>query len=74
MQGSNSFQHTRYDGPCPPANEVHTYRFRLFALDQCLDLPEGAMRTQVVAEMQGHILAEADLMGSYIRQEASARR
>src|SRR5438309_1992941 len=37
-QGINSYQNARYDGPCPPANSRHTYHFRLFALDQPLDL------------------------------------
>jgi Raf kinase inhibitor-like YbhB/YbcL family protein len=74
VQGRNSYQHNRYDGPCPPGNETHTYHFHLFALDQYLDLPEGATRTQVVTEMQGHILAEAELTAPFSRQAASAGR
>src|SRR5207247_111784 len=34
MQALNSYQHAKYEGPCPPGNAQHTYHFRLYALDQ----------------------------------------
>ena len=60
-RGNNS-----YGGPCPPDRE-HRYFFKLYALDTELDLPEGATKVEVEKAMNGHILAEAKLMGRYER-------
>ena len=57
-----------YKGPCPPNGE-HRYLFKLFALDAMLDLAPGVTKAQVVDAMQGHIVAEATLMGRYARGE-----
>jgi len=57
-----------YDGPYPPANDlrVHRYFFRLFALDVAtLDLPARFTAADVLRAMQGHVLAEASLYGTY---------
>jgi Raf kinase inhibitor-like YbhB/YbcL family protein len=58
-----------YDGPCPPWNDeiVHRYVFTLFALDvaELLDIEGKLTGQQVRAAMQGHILAEASLTGTY---------
>lgn len=57
-----------YDGPCPPFNDAreHRYFFRLFALDiATLDLPPHFTAAQVQRAMQGHVLAEALLQGTY---------
>lgn len=57
-----------YDGPCPPFNDAreHRYFFRLFALDtDALALPEKFTGGEVLAAIQGHVLAEATLMGTY---------
>ena len=57
-----------YDGPCPPFNDakVHRYFFRLFALDVAqLELPHGFGITELHRAMQGHILAETALYGTY---------
>ena len=57
-----------YDGPCPPFNDAreHRYFFRLFALDVAtLDLPPRFTAAQVQRAMQGHVLAEALIQGSY---------
>ncbi len=53
-----------YRGPCPPDRE-HRYFFKLYALDSALELPEGASKEQVERATQGHVLAEAQLMGVY---------
>lgn len=55
-----------YQGPCPP-DRRHRYFFTLYALDALLDVPEGATRAEVERAMQGHVLAKAQLMGTYER-------
>lgn len=57
-----------YDGPYPPANDlrVHRYFFRLFALDVArLDVPARFTAADALRAMQGHVLAEASLYGTY---------
>jgi Raf kinase inhibitor-like YbhB/YbcL family protein len=66
-QGVNDFGKIGYGGPCPPPGNPHRYYFRLYALDKKLDLKPGATRQQVVDAMQNHILAQAELMGTYKR-------
>ena len=63
-QGTNDWGQAEYGGPKPPSGE-HRYFFHLYALDKKLDLPRGSTRDQVEKTMQGHILAEAELMGRY---------
>lgn len=67
MQGRNSFGSTGYGGPCPPPGLAHHYYFTIYALDITLDLGAGASKTQVLAAMEGHILAQAETMGTYQR-------
>jgi Raf kinase inhibitor-like YbhB/YbcL family protein len=52
-----------YDGPCP--GDEHRYVFALYALDALLDLEAGAVPADVLAAMEGHVLAEAELMGRF---------
>jgi Raf kinase inhibitor-like YbhB/YbcL family protein len=66
ISGMNSFGRSGYDGPCPPSG-THRYFFKLYALDTTLNLDTTATKEQVLAAMEGHILAEAELMGTYIR-------
>jgi Raf kinase inhibitor-like YbhB/YbcL family protein len=66
-QGRNDFGNIGYGGPCPPGSKPHRYFFKLYALDVKLDLPPGATKSQVLEAMSGHVLAEAELMGSYER-------
>lgn len=57
-----------YDGPYPPANDlrVHRYFFRLFALDvEKLEVPESFTAAQVLRAMQGHVLGETLVHGTY---------
>lgn len=67
LQGINDFGKTDYGGPCPPSG-THRYFFKLYALDQLLDLPEGASKSLVEKEMKGHIITEARLIGTYRRE------
>jgi hypothetical protein len=66
-QGTNDFSRTGYSGPCPPPGRPHRYFIRLYALDAKLDLGPGARRKELDAAMQGHILAQAELMGRFQR-------
>lgn len=66
-QGRNDFRKIGYGGPCPPAGKVHRYFFKLYALDAKLNLKAGATKSEVDKAMQGHILATAELMGTYKR-------
>jgi Raf kinase inhibitor-like YbhB/YbcL family protein len=63
-QGKNSGNRQYYEGPCPPSG-THHYVFRLYALDTRLELPPGATVDQVKKAMQGHILAQGELMGTF---------
>lgn len=66
--GRNSWGRLGYGGPCPPPGPAHRYFFRLYALDvPSLGLPEGATKAQVLEAMQGHVLAQAEWMGTYQR-------
>lgn len=64
LAGLNDFQHTRYGGPCPPIGR-HRYFFKLYALDTLLPNFGHATKAQVERAMAGHILAEAQLIGTY---------
>ncbi len=64
--GINDFQRLGYGGPCPPGG-THRYFFKLYALDIELDLDSGATKARLEEAMQGHILAEGQLMGKYTR-------
>lgn len=64
VNGKTTFGHTRYGGPCPPDRE-HRYFFKLYALDCMLHLSKDVGRKEVEQAMQGHILAEAELLGRY---------
>ena len=54
-----------YRPPCPPTGPSHHYAFELFSIDQRLDLPETATRTDVMKAIDGHILAHAALIAPY---------
>ena len=70
-RGRNDFSRTTYGGPCPPIGR-HRYYHRLYALDVDLaELIEPA-KDQLTAAMDGHILASATLMGTYIKQAPPA--
>src|SRR5216117_961284 len=66
-QGRNDFRRPGYGGPCPPPGPAHRYFFKLYALDAPLKLKAGAQKRDVEAAMEGHVLATAQLMGTYAR-------
>lgn len=55
-----------YTPPCPPDRE-HRYFFRLYALDILIILGENGNKKDLLSAMEGHVLAEAELMGKYKR-------
>jgi Raf kinase inhibitor-like YbhB/YbcL family protein len=68
LQGFNDYGEDGYIGPCPPTGETHEYVFTLYALDAMLDLPAGATADSVLRAAVGHILAQAQVSGSYVWQ------
>ncbi len=66
-QGSNDFKRLGYGGPCPPPGKPHRYFFILYALDVPLALEAGKTRADLLRAMEGHIVAEGRLMGTYQR-------
>jgi hypothetical protein len=71
VQGKNDAGKLGYIGPAPPSG-THRYFFRLFALDKMVDLGPGATHKQVSAAIKGHILAQAELMGTYEKRSERA--
>jgi Raf kinase inhibitor-like YbhB/YbcL family protein len=65
-QGTSDFHKVGYGGPCPPGG-VHRYYFKLYALDAELMLDSSATKEQLLKAMEGHVLAEGQLMGIYQR-------
>ena len=63
LLGVNDFKKTGYGGPCPPIGR-HRYFHKLYALDITLELT-GATKSQIERAMQGHVLATAELIGTY---------
>ncbi|MER3424119.1 MAG: YbhB/YbcL family Raf kinase inhibitor-like protein [Nitrospiraceae bacterium] len=66
-QGMTDFKKIGYGGPCPPSG-THRYFFKLYALDAMLNLPTGTTKAELEKAMQGHILGQAELMGTYQRK------
>ena len=66
LQGVNDWQHAGYQGPCPPIGE-HRYFFKLYALDIVLPDMKHPAKAALEKAMQGHILAQTNLVGLYKR-------
>jgi Raf kinase inhibitor-like YbhB/YbcL family protein len=66
-QGTNSNGQTGYTGPCPPSG-THRYYFRLYALDAKLDLAGDVSKENLLDAMNGHVIAEGSIMGTYQRK------
>lgn len=62
--GLNDWKRADYGGPCPPIGR-HRYYFKLYALDTSLSGLNAPTKAQVEAAMRGHVLAEAQLVGTY---------
>ncbi|MBA4451844.1 MAG: YbhB/YbcL family Raf kinase inhibitor-like protein [Nitrosopumilaceae archaeon] len=64
LQGKTDFGEISYGGPAPPDKE-HTYIFKLYALDEMLNINEGSTKSELEEAMKGHVLSEAKLEGKY---------
>jgi Raf kinase inhibitor-like YbhB/YbcL family protein len=67
-QGLNDFRQVGYGGPAPPPGKPHRYFFKVYALDAALSLKPRATKKELLRAMEGHILAEGQLMGTYQRR------
>lgn len=67
VQGVNDFKKVGWAGPCPPPGKPHRYVFRLYALDAPTGLAPRATKKDLLAATQGHVLADAELVGTYRR-------
>ena len=66
-QGANDSRRIGWGGPCPPKGRPHHYAFTLYALDLELDVPPGATKAVLLAAIEGKVIAEAKLIGTYGR-------
>lgn len=64
LEGLNDWQRTGYGGPCPPVGR-HRYFHKLYALDTVLDEMKTPTKAKVEAAMKGHVVAQAELVGTY---------
>jgi hypothetical protein len=68
QEGLNSWPRRGYGGPCPPSG-THRYYFRLYALDAEVAPGAKADKAALLKAMEGHVLAQGELMGRYARQD-----
>ena len=67
IQGRNGSNEIGYEGPYPPPGKPHRYFFKVYALDIKLALTSAARKSDLLKAMQGHILAQGQLMGTFQR-------
>ena len=65
-QGTNDFHQLHYGGPCPPSG-THHYFFKIYALNQEIQLKPGSTKAQLEAAMQPYIIGYGELVGLYKR-------
>jgi Raf kinase inhibitor-like YbhB/YbcL family protein len=63
-EGTNDWTRHGYGGPCPPIGR-HRYFFKLYALDDVLRIENSPNKAALEAAMKGHVLAQAELIGTY---------
>lgn len=67
--GKNDFGKSGWGGPLPPRRHgVHHYRFHVYALDTMLKAGPGLTREELARRIEGHVLAEGLLVGTYERK------
>lgn len=67
-QGKNDFGKIGYGGPCPPPGKPHRYFFKLYALGSKINLKAGASKQELQQAMEGYVLAQTEIVGTYGRQ------
>ena len=67
LQGENGFGRIGWGGPSPPRGKPHRYVFRLYAVDEKPPIGAGATRDELEDALEGHVLAEAMVIGMYGR-------
>lgn len=70
-EGHTSFEEIGYGGPHPPSG-THRYRFKLYALNTVLNLPESAHKEELERAILDHIIAHAELTGLYRARSTQA--
>jgi Raf kinase inhibitor-like YbhB/YbcL family protein len=69
LEGENDFGRMGYGGCMPPEGHgVHHYHFKVYALDTKLETAAGLTKDQLLEAMEGHVLAEGELIGTYERK------
>jgi Raf kinase inhibitor-like YbhB/YbcL family protein len=68
-KGINDWKRKAYGGPCPPVGR-HRYMHKLYALDTELGTLTSPNKKHVLDAMQGHVLAESILIGTYARHSS----
>jgi len=68
-EGMNDWKRAMWGGPCPPIGR-HRYFFKLFALDTTLPALASPTKPELEQAMKGHVLAQAQLMGTYVKKVA----
>jgi Raf kinase inhibitor-like YbhB/YbcL family protein len=63
-QGKNDFGKLNYGGPCPPSG-THRYFFKLYALDYVPGISEGSSKSELLENIEGHVVGKAELVGLY---------
>lgn len=70
VQGVSGFRRPGYRGPAPPKpGRVHEYHFIVYALDAPLDVQAGLTKSQLLEAMQGHIIGQGEIVGTYERKQ-----
>ncbi len=67
LEGLNDWSRAGYGGPCPPIGR-HRYFHKLYALDTVLPDLGSPTKAELLTAMEGHVLEEAVLMGTYIKR------
>ncbi|HQD25286.1 MULTISPECIES: YbhB/YbcL family Raf kinase inhibitor-like protein [Methanoculleus] len=67
VQGTNDYGSVGWRGPCPPRGETHRYLFKVYGLDDMLDLAPGANKHDLIDAMRGHVLGFGETAAMYSR-------
>jgi Raf kinase inhibitor-like YbhB/YbcL family protein len=67
FQAYTSFSYPTYRGPQPPPGQLHRYRFIIRALDADLNLPQGLFANAVLKAIEGHVIAQSEILVTYTR-------